>query len=333
MKVNKKLIWLAIALLIAVALPLCVTNPYLLQYFINMLLFAYLATGWNVIGGYAGQMALGNGVYFGIGAYVSTVLFIYENLSPWVGMLVGGCVAALLALALGSMTFRLNGSYFSLSTVALLHVVRLLFLSNNEMFGYETRGAQGLYVPWRGESFANMQFTGKTEYYYIILALFVIGIVVSWWIKNSRMGYYLSAINTNQEAAGSLGVNVMGMKLKASCISAFMTAVGGTFYAQFIMLVDPSSVLGYDLSVQIMLYAAIGGRGTLLGPVLAAFLLAPLNDLLRAAFGTTVSGLSLVVYGLALMLIIYFIPQGMWPYLSEKIQSAKSAKAAKAGKE
>lgn len=121
----------------------------------------------------------------------------------------------------------------------------------------------------------------------------------------------------------------MGMKLKASCISAFMTAVGGTFYAQFIMLVDPSRVLGYDLSVQIMLYAAIGGRGTLLGPVLAAFLLAPLNDLLRAAFGTTVSGLSLVIYGLALMLIIYFIPQGLWPYFSDKIQAAKAAKAGK----
>ena len=114
LNVNKKLIGLAIALLITLALPLCVTNPYLLQYFINMLLFAYLATGWNVIGGYAGQMALGNGVYFGIGAYVSTVLFIYENLSPWVGMLIGGCVAALLALVLGSMTFRLNGSYFFL---------------------------------------------------------------------------------------------------------------------------------------------------------------------------------------------------------------------------
>ncbi|MCI8662339.1 MAG: branched-chain amino acid ABC transporter permease [Hungatella sp.] len=322
---NKKWIWFGIGAVFSITLPMMVSNPYALQFFINMLLFAYLATGWNIIGGYAGQMALGNGVYFGIGAYVSTVLFVYENLSPWVGMVLGGGVAAFIALLMGRMTFCLSGSYFSLSTVAVLHVIRLFVLSSNRLFGYETRGAQGIYVPWRGQSFLNMQFEGKTEYYYIILAFFVIGLFISWWIKTSRMGYYLAAINTNQEATSSLGVNVMGMKLKASCISAFMTALGGSFYAQFIMMVDPSRVLGYDLSVQIMLYAAIGGRGTLAGPVIAAFLLAPLNDLLRAVFGTTVSGLSLVFYGLALMLIIYFIPQGIWPYVSEKLKEMKGS--------
>lgn len=326
MKTNKT-VWLIIAAAFSLALPLCLNNPYLLQFCINMLLYAYLATAWNIIGGYAGQMAQGNGVYFGIGAYVSTILFVYENVSPWIGMLVGGVIAALLALALGSLTFRLSGSYFALSTVAMLHVIRLIFLSNNELFGYKTRGAQGIYLPWRGQSFLNMQFEGKVEYYYIILALFIIGLVISWWVKKSKMGYYLSAINTNQEAASSLGINVMGMKLKASCISAFLTALGGSFYAQFIMMVDPSRVLGYDMSVQIMLYAAIGGRGTLAGPVLAAFLFAPLNDVLRAVFGTTVSGLSLVIYGLALMLVIYFIPQGLWPWIAGKVKNRKAAVA------
>lgn len=320
---NTKTIWLIIAAVFSLALPLCLSNPYLLQFLINMLLFAYLATAWNIIGGYAGQMAQGNGVYFGIGAYVSTILFVYENVSPWIGMLVGGVIAAILALALGFLTFRLSGSYFALSTVAMLHVIRLIFLSNNELFGYKTRGAQGIYLPWRGQSFLNMQFEGKTEYYYIILGLFFIGLAVSWWIKRSKTGYCLSAINTNQEAASSLGINVMGMKLKASCISAFLTALGGSFYAQFIMMVDPSRVLGYDLSIQIMLYAAIGGRGTLAGPILAAFLFAPLNDVLRALFGTTVSGLSLVIYGLALMLVIYFIPQGLWPWFVSKIKVRK----------
>lgn len=320
---NKKLIWMLAAAIFSLALPLCMTNPYMLQFCINMLLYAYLATAWNIIGGYAGQMAQGNGVYFGIGAYVSTVLFVYENVSPWIGMLAGAAVSAVLALALGSATFRLSGSYFALATVALLHVIRLIFLSNNTLFGYETRGAQGIYLPWRGQSFINMQFEGKTEYYYIILGLFVLGLAVSWWVKRSKMGYYLSAINTNQEAASSLGINVMGMKLKASMISAMLTALGGAFYAQFIMMVDPARVLGYDLSVQIMLYAAIGGRGTLAGPIIAAFLFAPLNDLLRAVFGTTVAGLSLLIYGLALMLVIYFIPQGLWPWFTSKIQNRK----------
>ncbi len=175
---NKKWIWFGIGAVFSITLPMMVSNPYALQFFINMLLFAYLATGWNIIGGYAGQMALGNGVYFGIGAYVSTVLFVYENLSPWVGMVLGGGVAAFIALLMGRMTFRLSGSYFSLSTVAVLHVIRLFVLSSNRLFGYETRGAQGIYVPWRGQSFLNMQFEGKTEYYYIILAFFVIGLFI-----------------------------------------------------------------------------------------------------------------------------------------------------------
>lgn len=318
---KQNIIVLTVLAVFSLAIPLLIGNPYFLQYLINMLLFAYLATAWNIIGGYAGQMAQGNGVYFGIGAYVSTILFVYEDVSPWIGMIVGGAIAVLLALCLGLITFRLSGSYFALSTVALLHVIRLVFLSNNELFGYKTRGAQGIYLPWKGQSFLNMQFEGKTEYYYIILVMFLIAVYISWRIKNSKLGYYLAAINTNQEASSSLGINVMGMKLRASCIAAFLTALGGSFYAQFIMLVDPSRVLGYDLSVQIMLYAAIGGRGTLLGPILAAFMFAPLNDILRAAFGTTVSGLSLVIYGLALMLIIYFVPQGLWPWVVGKINN------------
>ena len=320
---KQNIIVLTVLAVFSLAIPLLIGNPYFLQYLINMLLFAYLATAWNIIGGYAGQMAQGNGVYFGIGAYVSTILFVYEDVSPWIGMIVGGAIAVLLALCLGLITFRLSGSYFALSTVALLHVIRLVFLSNNELFGYKTRGAQGIYLPWKGQSFLNMQFEGKTEYYYIILVMFLIAVYISWCIKNSKLGYYLAAINTNQEASSSLGINVMGMKLRASCIAAFLTALGGSFYAQFIMLVDPSRVLGYDLSVQIMLYAAIGGRGTLLGPILAAFMFAPLNDILRAAFGTTVSGLSLVIYGLALMLIIYFVPQGLWPWAVSKINNRK----------
>lgn len=300
-----------------VLFPVLFRTGYVLQFGINILLYAFCACAWNIIGGYAGQLALGNGVYFGIGAFISAVLFVYEGVSPWIGMLIAGLIAGLISLMIGSITFRLQGSYFALSTVALLHVIRMLFVSNTYILGYKTNGALGLIIPWKGESFWNMQFLDKTWYYYIMFALLVVGILISRYISKSKMGYYLAAINTNPEAAGSLGVHVKGMKLQAGFISAFLTAVAGTFYAMVIQVVDPTRVLGYDLSVQIMLYAVIGGRGTLWGPIVAAAIMAPLNDLLRASLGASMAGLSLVVYGLALCLIIFFMPRGLWKPISQ----------------
>lgn len=312
----KKKIAMGILVLCVIAFPMLFRTGYVLQFGVNIMLYAFCASAWNIIGGYAGQLALGNGVYFGIGAFVSGVLFVYEGISPWIGMLIAGLIAGLISLIIGSITFRLQGSYFALSTVALLHVVRMLFVSNTHILGYKTNGALGLIIPWRNENFWNMQFLDKTWYYYIMFGLLVVGILISRYINKSKMGYYLSAINTNPEAAGSLGVHVKGMKLKAGFISAFLTAIGGTFYAMVIQVVDPSRVLGYDLSVQIMLYAVVGGRGTLWGPILAATIMVPMNDLLRAYLGSSMAGLSLVIYGLMLCLIIFFMPEGLWKPVS-----------------
>lgn len=302
--------------LCALIYPVFFRDGYVLQFGINILMYAMAAVAWNIIGGYAGQLALGNGVYFGIGAFVASVLFVYEGVSPWIGMLIAGLIAGGISLLLGSITFRLKGSYYALSTVALLFVIKMLFTSNTYILGFKTNGALGLTIPWTGESFSNMMFLDKTWYYYIIFALLVITLLISNYINRSKMGYYLAAINTNPEAAASLGVNVMGMKLRAGFASAFLTAVCGTFYAFVIQVVDPARVLGYDLSVQIMLYAIIGGMGTLWGPVLAAVIMVPLNDLLRAQLGSSMAGLSTVIYGLALCLIVYFMPDGLWKPVS-----------------
>lgn len=305
-------------------IPLGISNGYLLQFIINMCFFAYLAVSWNIIGGYAGQLALGNGVYLGIGAYVSTVLFLYNGISPWFGMLIGALIAGGLSLLLGSITFRLSGTYYALATVALLHVIRMIFLSNETMFGYRTNGALGLQVAWRGESFWNMQFLDKSWYYYIIIAFLALALFISAYIRKSKMGYYLSAISTNPEAASSLGVNVKGMKQTAGFISACLTAMGGTFYAQLILIVDPARMLGYDLSVQILVYAIIGGRDTLWGPVVAAFLLSPLSDYLRGSFGSSMAGLSIAIYAAILMLIVFYLPAGIWGKIEESIDKLLS---------
>ena len=308
----KKKVAFSIILLGFILFPLIFNNGYMLQFVINMFLFAYLAVSWNILGGYAGQLALGNGVYLGIGAYVSTVLFIYNGISPWIGMLIGALIAGILSLLLGSITFRLSGTYYALATVAMLHVIRMIFLSNNTILGYRTNGALGLQVPWKGESFWNMQFLDKTWYYYIIFVFLVVALLVSNYINKSKTGYYLAAISTNPEAASSLGVNVKGMKQRAGFISAFLTAIGGSFYAQVILIVDPARLLGYDISIQILVYAIIGGRETLWGPAIAAFLLSPLSDYLRGALGSSMAGLSIVIYAIIMMLIVFFMPAGLW---------------------
>ncbi|MCI9283499.1 MAG: branched-chain amino acid ABC transporter permease [Lachnospiraceae bacterium] len=313
---NRKNIMISAAVIVLSAfVPVFVHRSLVLQYLINMMIFAYLALAWNIIGGYAGQLALGNGVYLGIGAYVAAVLYTYEGISPWVGMIVAGMIAAILALLVGGITFRLEGSYFALATVAMLHIIRITFMSNEYILGYRTKGALSFNIKWNG-GLMNMQFEERSGYYWLFLGLLVVGILISAGIKNSKMGYYLQAICTNPDASGSLGVNVMGMKLIANCISAFMVAVGGSMYAFYLSVVDPSSVLGYDMSIKILLFAIIGGRETLLGPVFAAFILAPLGNILRGIVGASVAGLAEVIYGLVLMAAIYFMPKGVWPSIA-----------------
>lgn len=249
---KKNILGTVVVVAIGATVPVFINRSLVLQYMINMMIFAYLAQSWNIIGGYAGQLALGNGVYLGIGAYVAAVLYTYEGISPWVGMLVAGVIAAGIAFVVGRITFRLEGSYFALATVAVLHIIRITFISNNYILGYKTKGALSFNIKWRG-GLENMQFDERSGYYWLFLGLLVAGLVISAIIKNSKMGYYLQAICTNPDAAGSLGVNVMGMKVLANCISAFMIAVGGSVYAFYLSVIDPSSVLGYDMSINILL--------------------------------------------------------------------------------
>jgi len=316
---KKRSIGLIVIVLLLASVPLFVTNNYYLQLFIDMMMYAYLATSWNVLGGYTGQMANGYGVHFGIGAYTTAVLFVYNGVSPIIGIIIGAIVAATISMIMGSFTYRLGGTYFALSTVAMLHVVRMLFLSNTYILGYKTNGALSLNVPWRAESVWQMQWTSKVPYFYIILVLLGLGIFISGLIKRSKLGYYFSAISTNQDAASSLGINVTGSKMIAGAISAAMIAIGGGFYVTVFQVVDPSRVFGYALSISFMLYAIIGGRGTLWGPVIAACLMEPLSYILRGTLGASLSGLAQIVYAIVLMLIVYFIPGGVWSFISRFI--------------
>lgn len=320
---KKKKILIPGILLLLVLLPIFISSGYIIQSLIMVLMYAYWASAWNIIGGYGGQLSIGHATYAGVGAYTTAILFSEYSLSPWIGMIVGGLIAGLLSMMISFPCFKLKGSYFTLSTVALAHVIRIIVLQEDKILGFQTNGAMGVKVPWYGNSFMNLQFMDKRGYYYIILAFLVAITLVSLKIKNSKMGYYLAAINTNQNAAASLGVNIQAYKLKAMFISAFATALGGAFYAMLILFIDPERLLGYNLSVEIMIFAIVGGRGTLFGPIIGAMIMVPISEFSRSYLGTSLSGVSNIIYGIVLMLVVYFLPGG-FTALFAKIKNSKS---------
>lgn len=326
MQNKKKLIALIGFIILLFLVPVFISSGYIIQSLIMVLLYAYWASSWNIIGGYGGQLSIGHATYVGVGAYVTAIMFTEYSVSPWLGMIFGGLIAALLSLIIGFPCFKLKGSYFTLSTVALANVIKIIFLQEDKILGHKTNGAMGVKIPWYGGAFMDIQFMDKRAYYLIILVLLIIVTLVSWKIKNSKTGYYLAAINTNQNAASSLGVNVQRFKLKAMFISAFLTAIGGGFYASLIQFIDPERLLGYTLSVEIMTLAVVGGRGTLFGPIVGAFIMVPISEFLRSYLGTSLSGISNIMYGLILMSIVFFMPGGlatMFKKIGDKLFKSK----------
>jgi branched-chain amino acid transport system permease protein len=291
-------------------------NNYLIHIFVMILMFAYFSTSWNILGGFTGHFALGNGTYVGIGGYVTVLLFKENMISPWMGFFIGGLIAGIISLILSYPCFKLKGSYYTLSTLAFLYVINIFVLNQDVVFGYETGSSMGLKVPWRG-GFANMQFMSKISYFYIILIMLVAVLALCIYIKKSKTGYYFASIVTNQDAAAAVGVPVMGYKLLAQFLSAFFSALGGGFYGMFIMFLDANRVLGQALSTEILLFAVIGGKTSAWGPVVGAFILVPINEILRSKLGATMAGLPMVIYGIIFVLVICFLPGGLFSGLKK----------------
>jgi branched-chain amino acid transport system permease protein len=302
------------ALLLAalLAFPLAFTLPYPRDVMIRIFLYAMLATAWNVLAGYCGQISLGHAVFFGTGAYTSTFLVKQDWLggweNPWLGMLLGALLAALLSQVIGYPVFRLRGHYFAIATIAVGEIVQTIAI-NWDSIG----GARGLFVPIkRPGSLASFQFhESKQAYYYIALALLLLALGLNRWIIRSRTGYYFRAIREDQDAAAALGIPVAQYKRRAMAVSAALTALGGTFYAQYVLFIDPESVLPLSLSILICLVAVLGGVGTLWGPLLGAAILVPLGELTRVQFGGTGKALDLVIYGLLIMIVSVVQPGGI----------------------
>jgi branched-chain amino acid transport system permease protein len=302
---------LGLAVLVSFGLPLVIESPTYLQILILLFFYAYLTSAWNLVGGFAGVLPLGHSVFVGIGAYTSTILSLQYGVSPWIGMIVGGLLAAFIGVLIGKPTFRMRGAYFALCTIAFAEGIRVMIENIDSLGPFKINGPRGLLIPLKGDSFWNYQFMHKEPYYYIILVMLVLVLGLTWFISKSRMGYYLAAGGEEPEAAQALGVNVARYKLVAMAMSCFLTALAGTFYAQLMLYFYPKGLMGLDLSFEIAFIALIGGRGTIAGPIIGALALRPLNEFTRIYLSNQLPGLHLVIFGLILILVMLYQPKGL----------------------
>jgi len=278
--------------------------------------YAYLAQAWNILGGYAGQLSLGHAAFFAIGAYTSAVLAIHLGISPWLGMFAGAFLAVLLSLGIGYLGFRfgLRGFYFVLLTVASAEICRLIALHLPILGGYT-----GLFINFSPNPL-QFQFKGKIPYYFVSLGFLVTASLVVWLIQRSKLGVYLLAIRDDEDASEALGVDTFRYKMLAYAVSAALTAFGGTFYAYYQFYLQPNTVLNLNHSVDIMIRAIVGGTGTILGPILGSFLLELLGEFSRTFFAGGVAGLNVVIYGMLLIVIVLFLPRGVYPAIAALVR-------------
>ena len=298
---------------LAALAPVVVRDAFLLDGLVLILLWGSVAAAWNVAGGYAGQVSLGHSVFFGLGAYSAALLGTRWGLSPWIGLAVGAVLAIAVGFVIGFLSNRLRGPYFVLATIAFSQV---LLIVASRWRGF-TSGSEGIPVPFR-PGFWTLGIADKRVWVYLILALAVSVYLVQLYLERSRRGYQLAAVREDEDAALSLGVPARRLKVAAIAVSAALTAACGALWAQYVGFVDPFYVFSVDLSVRFALGAVLGGIGTALGPFVGAALVTTLETYLRARFGGIGAGLVgiyLIIYGVALIAIVRFAPQGLVPWL------------------
>ncbi len=304
---RRKLVVAALVFAALAALPYGITDVYLQNVLILTLMYAALSQSWNILGGYCGQVSLGHALYFGFGAYATSVLFVNYGVLPWFGMLAGGLLSAAVALILGYPCFRLAGHYFSIATIVIAEI-GLLLVHNWDFVG----GAMGIQWPFNPDSWWTLQFArDKIPYVHFAVGMLALVWFVTWLIEGSRWGYWWRAVKDDAQAAESLGVEVFRSKMAAAAVSAFFTAIGGGFYAAYVSYIDPESVMSFRFSLLFALPAVLGGIGTLWGPLVGAAILIPLTEISRSYLGGSGNGLDLMLYGVLVMVVALARPEGV----------------------
>ncbi|HEY0837800.1 MAG TPA: branched-chain amino acid ABC transporter permease [Azospirillum sp.] len=318
-------ILLALFALALLVLPFA-ADRYVVSVLTTVLWFAYVGQAWNVMMGFAGLLSLGHALYVGLGAYASAALFVHFGLGPWLGLWVGMALAVAAAAFIGFLGFRfgVRGVHFALLTIAFAEVARIGF----DHIGW-TGGSGGFFLPVAadtGNDLLNLRGS-PTLFYYVILAMTAGALLVSKRLLHSRLGYQWLAIREEPEAAEAAGVDLFAARIRAVVVSAAMTALGGVFQAFYFNNLFPEQVFSMGRSLEIILPAIVGGIGTLFGPILGAFILTPLGEGLTQvieAMGFDVPGMKQLFYGAALVTIIVFRPDGVWPWLARRLKLVRA---------
>jgi len=310
--------------LFLLALP-NIVNPYLLSVATLILYLAYTGQAWNVMMGFAGQLSLGHSLYVGVGAYASAALFVHYGVGPWAGLWLSIALCVALGAAIGFLAFRfgISGVYFALLTIAFCEFTRI---------GFDhlqwTGGSGGLFLKVAQRDQIDIaNFRGPPAmYYYAILLLTVAALWGCSRLLKSKAGYYWKAIRENEEAAQALGINTFRWKMLAVVISSAMTAVSGVFFAFYYNNLFHEQIFHISRSIEIILGPIIGGVGTLFGPIVGAAVLTILADGITeilGALGWEIPGIKQVFYGIVMLLVIMFLPHGIWPPLARKLGLGK----------
>lgn len=317
---NRRVVLLAVLALVLVALP-AFANPYVLSVATLILFFAYAGQAWNVMMGFAGQLSLGHSLYVGVGAYAAAGLYVHYGVGPWAGLWLAIVLCALLGAVIGALAFRFRiaGVYFALLTIAFAEFTRIGF-DHFPPLG----GPGGLFLKVEQREFLDLlSLRGPPAmFYYLALALTAGAFALCAWLLRSRIGFYWQAIRENEEAAQALGINIFRYKMLAVVVSASMTAVAGVFFAFYYNNLFPEQIFHISRSIEIILGPIIGGLGTLFGPILGAALLTVLADgstELISALGWEIPGVKQVLYGIVLLAVVVFLPNGVWPVLARKL--------------
>lgn len=296
-----------IAALLLLAVPLGVSNQFFLHVCITVLMWTVLGVAWNLLGGYAGQVSFGHATFFGVGAYTTMILYLSLGLAPWYGMVLGGAAGALFSLPIGLICFRLRGPYFSLATLAVAEIIRLVALNWEAL----TNGPVGLLItslPQVTLFGAAINWERKEPFFLIVAVLALCAMLAAYALTRAPLGSYLSAIRDDEDAAESIGIDTTRAKVTVFALSAFFTGLAGGFYGLYFRYVDPDAVFLISLSIEMVFIAVVGGLRTVAGPVVGAVFLTTIAELFRERF---VVG-HLIFYGLFMMLVIRFLREGIW---------------------
>jgi branched-chain amino acid transport system permease protein len=323
--VPRRSLALLLVLLVALIAAPWIANDYLLTVLITILYFAYTGQAWNVMMGFAGQLSLGHALYVGLGAYATAALYVHFGIGPWLGLPVAIAVAVVCGAIIGFLAFRFGvaGVYFAILTIAFAEFARIGF----DHFRW-VGGSSGFFLPvanYTRNDLWNLRGS-PAMFYYVMLVLTAAAFVLCHALLKSRVGFYWQAIREDEAAARSLGINTFRYKMYAVVISAGMTAVAGVFFAFYYNNLFPEQVFHISRSIELILGPIIGGIGTLFGPIIGAFLLTGLSELMQEllhALGLDVPGAKQVFYGICLLVVVMVLPDGVWPWLSRKLGLAR----------